>query len=126
MSVAQVVEGRFGLDVSDGEVCAVCAFLSGEGGVVKGSRKRLERPGMRIFRGLAWFGGCCAHIFCVRELIFLPHSGICQRNVQSNGRLFSMFLWRFGGVWGSGSEGITESAIGRPFFDIEEGPLELG
>ena len=53
MSVTQVVENRFNLDISDGEVCTVCTFLSREEKVVKNSQKRLKRPKMHIFQGLA-------------------------------------------------------------------------
>ena len=53
MSVTQVIGNCFSLDISDGEVCTVCTFLSKKEKVVKNSQKRQKWPKMHIFEGLA-------------------------------------------------------------------------
>ena len=95
MSVTQVKENCFNLNISGGEVCTVCTFLSMGEKVVKNSQNRQKRRKLPTFEGLTYLNSYCVYIFYARGLIFLPHFEIYQVDVQSKGQPLSMFLRHF-------------------------------
>ena len=88
-------------------------------------KKTAKNGKNRIFGDLGNYFCDCAHIICVRGLIFLLHLQIRWINLHSKGQPPSTFLTGATALQRQGTKKITKMAGKNPFFEVAQNRLEL-